>query len=129
MLEAVLVGIVLFVPLVWSLGVLSDLHRSALAVSAATRDAGDEAARASSAEEAGRNAERAVVEALTDHGLDASDAEIELSLGDIERGRVRVSIAFPVAIGRFPILGDVGGPSIWVRARHDAIVQPYASKP
>lgn len=44
-METILLGLVLFVPVVWALGVLADLHRGALATSAAAREAGFDAAR------------------------------------------------------------------------------------
>ena len=58
LVEAILVGLVMIVPLIWALGVLADLHRSALAASAAAREAGFEAARADSASDADRAVQR-----------------------------------------------------------------------
>jgi hypothetical protein len=47
----------------------------------------------------------------------------------LERGaRIEVHVSYPVSAMRFPFLGDVSGPSIWVRSTHITRVDPFASR-
>lgn len=130
LVEAILVGLVMIVPQSWALGVLADLHRSALAASAAAREAGFEAARADSASDADRAVQTVVGQAFTDHGVNAGDARVEWqsSSGLARGGRVEIIVAVPVTVLQAPLLGRVAGPSVWVRARHLARIDPYRSR-
>jgi Na+-transporting methylmalonyl-CoA/oxaloacetate decarboxylase gamma subunit len=141
-----LLGLVLIVPLIWALGVLSELHRAALATTAAAREAGFDAARAASPADAERRVDAAVVAALTDHGLDPRAAAVVAALTDhgldpraaavtasaagLERGSaVEVRVVYEVPVLQAPFLGSVGGPSIEVTATHVTRVDPYRSRP
>ena len=129
--ETLLLGLLLFVPLIWALGVLGDLHRTALATTAAVRDAGVVAAGASSAGDAEVAIDAAVARALNDHGLTTRVAELRWgAVPSFERGaRVEISVRYPVTIVQAPLLGRVAGPSIWVDARHVARLHPFISRP
>ena len=118
------------VPLMWGLGVLADLHRSALAATAAAREAGQDAARASSLEAADGAIDLAVALALRDQGLDVDYARVRWSSSsELERGGiVEVEVAYPVTVAQALFLGRVAGPSIWVTARHVARIEPYGSR-
>lgn len=128
-IEALLLGLLLLVPLIWTLGVLSDLHRGALATTAAAREAGFDAAHASSMTQASAAVTRAVEQALTDQGLDPTAARVRWSAGSsLVRGNaVEVEVAYPVTVLQAPLLGRVAGPSLWVRARHSVRIDPFRS--
>jgi hypothetical protein len=129
LIETIILGLLFLVPVIWALGVLSEMHRGALAATAAAREAGFEASRTTSAAEASRSVTAAVQRAFADHGLDPAAATVELS-SDFERGDpIEVEIGYPVDVLQAPILGRVAGPSIWIRADHVARVDPYRSRP
>lgn len=127
--EALLLGMLLLVPLIWTLGVLADLHRSALAATAAAREAGFDAARSATLAAADAAVAEAVERALADQGLDPTEARVRWDAGSSLRrgGAVEVEVAYPVTVVQAPLLGRVSGPSVWVRARHVARVDPYRS--
>ena len=128
LVEAVLVGLVLLIPLLWTLTVLSELHRGALAATAAVREAGAGAARSGDRAVAGRVVEAAVTDAFRDHGLDPADAVVRWS-GSLERGTpVEIQIRYPVPVMRVPFVGALSQASIWVEARHRARVDLYRSR-
>ena len=128
--ETILLGLLLLVPLIWVLGVLADVHRTALAATAAVREAGFEAARAADRSGAARAVDRAVTQAFTNQGLDPRQARVRVSAGGrLERGTaIEVEVSYPVTVAQAPLLGRVAGPSIWIRARHVARVDPYRSR-
>jgi hypothetical protein len=127
--ETMLLGLLLLVPLVWALGVLSELHRAALAGTAAAREAGFDAARAGDAFEAQRRIDAAVATAFRDHGLDPSAARVEWTSRGLGRGApVEVRVSYPTPVLQAPFLGSVAGPAVWVRAEHVARVDPYRSR-
>jgi hypothetical protein len=128
--EALLLGLVLLVPLLWLLGILSDLQRGALASSAAAKEAGVEAARWGDATVMEEVVNRTVSQVFRDHGLDPRDAEVVLRGGGAGRGSaVEVIVGYDVTVLQAPFLGRVSGPSIEVTASHVARVDPYASRP
>jgi hypothetical protein len=129
LIETLLLGLLLLVPMIWTLGVLADLHRSALATAAAAREAGFEAAHASSDAIAAAAVDAAVVRALSDGGIDPSEARASwAAIPRLERGAaVEVEVSYPVTVLQAPFLGRVAGPSIWVTSRHVARIDPYRS--
>jgi hypothetical protein len=130
MIETILLGLLLLVPLMWTLGVLADIHRTALAATAAVREAGFEAARSTGGAHAARAVDRAVAHAFANQGLDPSAARVRVVTGGLARGApVEIEISYPVTVVQAPLLGRVSGPSIWIRARHVARVDPYRSRP
>jgi hypothetical protein len=130
LIETILVGLILLIPIVWALGVLADLHRGALASNAAARDAGLAAAR--STDLAGANAAvHAMVErAFEDHGLDPDDARVRWTASSgLERGGlVEIEVSYPVTVVQAPLIGRVAGPSIWINARHAGRIDPFRSR-
>lgn len=130
LVETFLLAMVLLVPLLWALGVLAELHRGALATSAAAREAGLEAARAPDTADAERAVAGAVHRALVNHGLDPGDATVRWSADPgFPRGAVvEVVVSYPVTVTQAPLLGEVAGPSITVRASHVARIDPYADR-
>lgn len=130
LIETVLVALLLMVPLVWLLGVLADMHRGALASTAAAREAGADAARATSTEDAQRSVESAVAQAFRDHGLDPGRAQVAWSSAGLERGgAVEIEVTYAVTVLQAPLLGQVAGPSLEISARHVARVDPFRSRP
>jgi hypothetical protein len=129
LIESLLLGILLLVPLIWALGVLADLHRSALATAAAAREGGFEAAQASSDSAASAVVDAAIVRALLDGGIDPTQARASwTAIPRLERGAaVEVEVSYPVTVLQAPLLGRVAGPSIWVTSRHVARIDPYRS--
>ena len=130
LIESLLLGMLLIIPIVWVLMVLADVHRSALATTSAAREAGFDAARSSDLSSAAKSVERAAELALGNHGLDADESNVRWTAPDgLERGaRIEVHVAYPVPVVRFPFLGEVSGPSVWVRSTHIARVDPFASR-
>jgi hypothetical protein len=130
LIESLVLGMLLIIPIVWVLMVLADVHRTALAATSAAREAGFDAARSPDISTAAGSIERTAGLALTNHGLDADASSIRWSAPDgLERGaRIEVQVAYPVNVLRFPFLGEVSGPSIWVRSTHIARVDPFASR-
>lgn len=130
LIESLLLGMLLIIPIVWVLMVLADVHRSALATTSASREAGFDAARSSDLPAAAKSVERAAELALRNHGLDADESNVRWTAPDgLERGaRIEVHVAYPVSVVRFPFLGEVSGPSVWVRSTHIARVDPFASR-
>ena len=125
-----MLGMMFLVPLIWLLGVLADLHRGALAASSAAREAGFEAARGETLADAHEAARVTTATAFVDHGIDPSLAKVDVSAGRLERGAtVEVRVSYAVTVLQAPLLGRVAGPSIWVRAGHVALVDPYRSRP
>ena len=129
-LDVFLLGLLFLAPLVWALGVMSDLHRGALAATAAAREAGFDAAAASDRSSAQRAIDDAVARAFIDHSIDPSTATVRWGSGtDLARGgEVEIEVTYPVTILQAPFLGRVGGPSISVTARHVAPIDPYRSR-
>ncbi len=115
--------------MIWALGVLSEMHRAALAATAAARETGFEAGRMTTSAEASRSAAVTVRRAFADHGLDPAKATVEISSGFDRGDRVEVEVAYPVTVLQAPILGQIAGPSVWIRADHLARVDPYRSRP
>jgi hypothetical protein len=127
--ESIIVGLLLLVPLIWALGVAAELHRGALAATAAAREAGVGAASSTSVTEAEVAVATAVDEAFVDHGLDARAARVSMEATALGRGDpVAVEVSFPVRVVGVPVLGRLSVPVIWVRARHVARVEPFASR-
>lgn len=130
MIETILIALLLLLPVTWALGVLADLHRGALAATAAAREAGFDAARSSNATEAQEAIDSAVAHAFADQGLEPSDAGVSWSGSSLERGSaVEVTVTYPVTVLQAPLLGRVAGPSVLVEARHVARVDPFRSRP
>ena len=130
LLETILLGLLLFIPLLWALGVLSELHRSSLASTAAAREAGFDAVRMSDRATASDAIDRAVERAFRNHGLDPSQVRVEWRGNkDLQRGSaVRIVVEYPVSVLSAPFLGRVSSLSIWVRTEHVARVDPYGGR-
>jgi hypothetical protein len=129
MVETILLGLLLLVPLIWVLGVLSEVHRVALATTSAAREAGFDAARAATPIETERRIDVAVAAALADHGVDPAGARVEWATDLVRGGQVELRVSYDVPVLQAPLLGSVGGPSISVSASHVARVDPYRSRP
>ena len=129
MVEAILLGLLFLVPLIWALSVVADLHRSALATTAAVREAGFDAARSGDFHSAERAVDNAVARAFVDHGLDPSRAGLEWSApsGLTRGGLIEVRVSYRVPVVQAPLIGDVSGPAITVNASHVATIDPFRS--
>ena len=129
LIETILLGLVFMAPLLWGLGVLADLHRTALAATSAAREAGFEAARSVSLTGARKNAERAIAQAFMDHDLDPAHARVKWSFTRLQRGApIQVIVSYPTTVLQAPFIGRVAGPSIWVHAKTVARIDPYRSR-
>ncbi len=129
-IETFLLGLLLIVPIVWALGVLADLHRGALAATAAAREAGLDAARSTDVMAADSAVERAVTAAFRNQGLDPRDARVQwTSDSQLARGgTVEIEVSYPITVLQAPLLGRVAGPSVWVRARSVARIDLWRSR-
>lgn len=129
LIETLLLGLVMLAPLLWALGILAELHRSALATTSAAREAGFEVSRSSDPILARRSAELAVAIALKDHGLDPSQARVELSIAGLHRSApIQVVVSYPTPVVAAPFLGSVAGPSVWTHAKSVARIDPYRDR-
>ena len=129
LVETLLLSLVMMAPLLWALGVLAELHRSALAATSAAREAGFEISRSQDPLAARRSAELAVAAALSDHGLDPSRARLELSITGLHRASpVQVVVSYPTPVLAAPFLGSVAGPSVWTHAKSVARIDPYRDR-
>lgn len=131
MIETMLVGLVLLMPLLWLMTALSEVHRAALAATAAVREAGFDAARADDMGAADLAVNDAVARAFADLNLDPSRARVEWqSSSGLDRGgNVEVRVEYPVSVIRAPFLGSVSGPSLSVNAAHVTRIDPFRSRP
>jgi hypothetical protein len=129
LIESVLLGLLFLVPTLWAVVLLADVHRGALATTAAAREAGFEAVRWDDRASAARAVDGAVEMALENHGLDPTRARVVLTASGLARGSaVEVGISYPVRLFRLPLIGGDIGPSLWIRARHVARIDPYRSE-
>lgn len=130
LIETMLLGLLLLIPLLWTLGLLADLQRGALASTAAAREAGFEAARSRDVSSADRAVQSAVRQAFVDQGLPPSQARVRWTSdpGLPRGGRVEVRVSYEVTVLQMPFLGRVPGPSIAVDASHVAKIDPYRSR-
>ena len=130
-METLLLGLLLLVPLLWVLGVLADAHRAALGTTAAVKDAGSSIASSSTPQQAARAIDRAVATALSDHQLEPDEARLRwTAFPGFDRGaRVEIRLRYPVPVAQAPLLGRVAGPSLWIDARHVVRLHPFISRP
>lgn len=127
LVEVILLGLVLIVPLVWLLGFLDHVHRAALGATAAARSAGFVAAAAPDPADASQ-IEQAVAIALEDQELAVDRVELDVSVSN-DGGRgdlVHVELRYPVPMLQVPRLGDF--PALIVKARHEVVIDPYRSR-
>ena len=130
LVESILLGLVLLLPLLWALGVLAQLHSAALASTAAVREAAFDAARTSDVAGADRAIRRAVARAFDDNGLEPGRALVRwTSPTGLERGgTVEIRVQYPVSVLQWPFIGSFGGPAIRVEASHIARLDPFRSR-
>jgi hypothetical protein len=124
LIETIVLGLILIVPLVWLLGVLAEVHRAALATNSAAREVGWELSRRGTT----MGADRAAAVAFDDHGLGPGSARVSWR-GRVERGEiVVVTVSYPVPVASFPLLGRISEPVVWVRATHEVHVPAHRSE-
>lgn len=130
MVEVVLLGLVLLVPVIWMLSVFSELHAAALATTSAVREAGFEAARSDDALSAEEGIMTSVRTAIVDHGLEPGRADFAWSPTEGWRrgGAVEIVVTYRVPVFQAPLLGAVTEPSISVDARHVTSIDRYRSR-
>lgn len=122
-IEATFLSLILLIPPLWLLTTLGDVHRAALATSAAARDVGEGLAADPLTSQPSLLMGDAVRTSFVNHGLRPHDARVRLvRTGD----RVEVQVSYPVSIARAPFLGAMG-PSVWIKGEHAARVDPYRS--
>lgn len=126
-IESVILGIVLILPMIWLLSVLGSVHSAALATNSAVREAG---AAVSSALEEPRDIKALAKETLRNHGLEPAAGILEVSAPDgFTRGAaVHIAISYPVAVFDPPFLSADIGPVVTIRSLHIARVDPYRSR-
>ena len=126
-IESVILGIVLILPMIWLLSVLGSVHSAALATNSAVREAG---AAVSGAIDDPGDLDALAQEALRNHGLDPAAAELKVRAPDgFTRGAaVHIAISYPVAVFDPPFLSARIGPAVTVRSRHIARIDPYRSR-
>lgn len=130
LIEAMLLGLVFIVPVLWLLSVSAEIHGAVLGTSSAAREAGFEAGRSTDVVAADRRVSAAVARSVADHGLDPDRARIEWvpSPGWRRGGTVEVVVSYRVPVFQFPLLGEIGEPTVVVNGRHLATIDRYRSR-
>lgn len=131
LVETILLVLILLVPLIWMLGALARVHRAALGVTAAAREAGAAAASAGDPAAAVRLADHSAGTALRNQALAPRRARVELrGVSSFGRGaRIEARVVYPVRMLHIPFVASAVGPVVWVRASHAAYVDRYRSFP
>ena len=125
--EALILGMVLILPMMWLLSVLSAVHSAALATSSAVREAGVVISRSLD----GRQGLNVVIaESLRNHGLDPSGGTVEVAAprGFVRGAIVEIGVTYQVPVFDPPFLPMDIGPTLTVRSRHSARIDPYRSR-
>ena len=130
LVEVVILGLVLLVPVIWMLSVLSELHAAALATTSGVREAGFEASRSGDALSAEEGISSSVRAAIADHGLEPDRADLAWTPAEGWRrgGAVEIVVSYRVPVFQAPLLGAVSEPSISVDARHVTSIDRYRSR-
>lgn len=130
LIEAMLLGLVFIVPLIWLLAVSAEIHGAVLGTSSAAREAGFEAGRSVDVVAADRRVSESVARSIADHGLETERARVEwVPAPDWHRGgSVEVVVSYRVPVFQFPLLGAVGEPTVVVSGRHIATIDRYRSR-
>lgn len=126
-MEALILGLVLIVPMLWLLSVLSSVHSAALATNSAVREAGVVVTRSFDGPE---GLDLVVKDALRNHGLDPSGGRFDLQARDgfVRGASVEIAVTYQVPVFDPPFLSMDLGPTITVRSRHSARIDPYRSR-
>ena len=126
-MEVLVLGMVLILPMMWLLSVLSSVHSAALATNSAVREVGALVARSLDGPE---GVDHVVKDALRNHGLDPAGGMFDLEARDgFTRGAtVKIDVSYKVPVFDPPFLSMNLGPVITVRSRHLARVDPYRSR-
>ena len=129
-IEAVLLGLVLLVPVVWLLSVSAEIHGAALGTATAAREAGFEAARSVDVISADRSVTSLVEQAIRDHGLDPSRSQVRwVPAPGWRRGAaIEVVVSYRVPVFQIPLFGQLSEPNVVVSGRHLAIIDRYRSR-
>ena len=127
LVEGIVLIVVLLVPVIWLVGAISQVHRAALATTAAAKEAAVSAARSGSAVTGVRAAHASAARSFSDQGLSASPMRMELSgVSGFARGtEISVRVAYPVKVLSLPFSGDA---RVWVRAVHTTEIDLYRSR-
>jgi len=130
LVEALLLGLLLLVPVIWMLTVFAELHAAALGTTSAVREAGFEAARADDPMGAERSMANLVEGAMVDHGLDPALMTFTWDPPHAWRrgGTVEVAVRYDVPVFQAPFLGRISDPAVRVTASHVTSVDPYRSR-
>ena len=130
LVEVVILGLVLLIPVIWMLSVFSELHAAALATTSAVREAGFEAARSSDALSAEKGITYSVRTAIADHGLEPGRADLAWTPTEGWRrgGAVEIVVSYRVPVFQAPLLGAISQPSVTVEARHVTSIDRYRSR-
>ena len=130
LIEALLLGMLLLVPVVWMLSVFSELHAAALGTTSAAREAAFEAARSPDAIEADRQVTRMTDRSIADLGLNPDLVEVTWApaRGWARGATIEVLVTYRVPAFQAPLLGHITEPAIAVSARHVATIDRYRSR-
>ena len=126
-IEAVVLGVLVFVAGVLIVANAWGVLDAKLAASSAAREAARAYVEAPSAGSAFAAAEAAAGEAMTGHGRSPARTTVVLLAGSFARcQRVTFEVRYPVPMLTVPFLG-AAGTGFTARARHSEVVDPYRS--
>jgi Flp pilus assembly protein TadG len=130
-LEFITVGVLLLVPLVYLVITLANLQAGALAVEGAARHAARVYVQSTTPADAAAAAERAVLFALADHGIDRDQASVQIGCSPkpaeclSRQGSVTVSVSVAVPLPLVPAAIDARLP---LRVSVDAVATQQVSR-
>lgn len=128
LVEAIVLGTLLMTAVLVLLMGLSGVHRAALAVGAAAREAAFAAARSPDQPSASRAAQDAAASALRNHGVRPGHGNMQLSAPD---GYTRGATVIAQVVVRVPAVPLPGGDALRVTVRSERAVRidPFRSEP
>ncbi|MEY2475795.1 MAG: hypothetical protein QOG87_1110 [Actinomycetota bacterium] len=126
-IEAVVLGVLVFVAGVLLIANAWGVLDAKFAASSAAREAARAYVEAPSASGALATAEAAAREAMQGHGRSAARTTVVLLAGSFARcDRVTFEVRYPVPMLTIPFLGSAGA-GFTAKARHSEVVDPYRS--
>ncbi|RIK09169.1 MAG: pilus assembly protein TadE [Acidobacteria bacterium] len=125
LVESLILGILLLLPVSFMVVEFGEIQRAAIGVSAASREAGRAFVTSRTTGEAESRARKAAGSVIAGHHLDSSRATVRIA-GELKRGsEVRVEVAYRTPEVPVPLLGSI--PGLTLQSAHVEIVDRHRS--